>query len=193
MAQQPLSIRRLKAASLANLLLLLALAFLLQGCAALATPPALTPASLGTSRSAVQQVRAATPQGEVALQCVLSVTPERVTVAGLMPFGGRVFTLDYDGKTLALQPGPFAGQAPPAEQILLALQLALWPTQAWRDGLAASGWTLIEPRTGLRQLLHDGRVAVEARSDGDPWQARTLIINYPLRFSLEILPAPATP
>lgn len=171
-------------------------ALLLGGCSLLPpTPPELTPQSLGAERTQIQDVQVVVGRVVQTLRCVLSIAAGKTTVVGLTPFGGRLFTLEHSADQItwhsalpASNDVPLA--LPPPEQLLFAIQLAFWPEAAWQLRLQNSAWRMQTLEPGFRQLYFQGKLFAEVRQGRDPWLEPTLIIHYPLRLSLQIIPIP---
>lgn len=157
--------------------LLLAGLLVLGGCAglfpapppvAVAAPsfPLLSPASYGRSASFEQLLYAAHGDQEASLQCLVTISPERIVVIGLTAMGQRVFSLDYDGSTLRAERSAFAPDRVQPQRILADLQFALWPLPALETALAGSPWRVSEPRPGLRRLRHGPVLVAELHRAG---------------------------
>ena len=121
----------------------------------------LSPASLGASVRAAQQIRAEADGAVWRFQAVLEVSPERLTLVGLSGFDRRVLTVRYDGAEFAEETDSLVPAGLSGAQILQDLQLIYWPTTAIAAALPA-GFRL-EESGGERRLLRDGSVVVRIR------------------------------
>lgn len=151
--------------------------------------PLLSPASLQASKSSTQVLNVAYREREFALQCVVQVTPQQMTLVALAPLGQRAFTLGYDGQKLSSEISPYVPKDLPPQRVLADLQLALWPLAAWQSQNAAADgeWQVSEPRAGLRRLRHNGRLIEEVHyADADPWNGHLWLVNLALGYTLDI-------
>lgn len=169
---------------------------LLGACAALPGAPTsheragwkpLPPQSLGESRSVTQRLRVAHGADEFSLDCAVSVTPERITVIGLLPAGLRLFSVTYDGGHIEVQADQRLPDVFRPELLLNDLQLAFWPRRALEQALVDSGWSVTEPDSRTRRLRHDRRLIAEVHyADADPWNGRLWLTNLAHGYSLAI-------
>lgn len=161
---------------------------------ALAAPPAfplLSPASFGGTARLEQVLHAAYGETEMSLVCHVSVDPAQLTVLGTTALGQRVFSLSYDGRTLKSERSSFAPKELQPERIVADLQLAFWPAAALKAALAGSGWSLTEPRPGLRRLARDGRIWSETHAAGaEAPPGRLWLVNLAYGYSIDIQTRP---
>ena len=121
----------------------------------------LSPASLGASVRAVQQIRAEADGAAWRFQAVLEVSPERLTLVGLSGFDRRVLTVRYDGAEFAEETDSRVPAGLGGAQILQDFQLIYWPATAIAAALPA-GFRL-EESGGERRLLRGESVVVRIR------------------------------
>jgi hypothetical protein len=174
------------------------LAILLCACSALGvrhappSPPLLAPSSLGRSIDALQIVRGAHGDQEMAFQCVVEVDAQQLTVIGLSAQGQRLFSLRYDGEKLEAESTALAPTGLDPRRVLADLQLALWPIAALRQSFAGTPWKLGEPAPATRRLLRGGRLVAEVHYGGaDPWQGPLWLSNFESGYSLSIESRPS--
>ncbi|HUS24284.1 MAG TPA: DUF3261 domain-containing protein [Candidatus Binatia bacterium] len=129
--------------------------------AAMPVLPVLSPASYGRSAQLEQVLHAAFGAQEASLQCIVGITPQRLTVLGLTALGQRVFSLEYDGTALKAERSPLAPDQVQPERILADLQFALWPLSALQAATTGSPWKVSEPRPGLRRLAYGEQLVAE--------------------------------
>src|SRR3546814_7795605 len=93
--------------------------------------------------------------------------------------GQRVFTLDYDGSDLKTWRAPFAPDAIDPQRIVADLQFAYWPLPALKSAWQIGETQVIEPRPGLRRLIHGDRIVAEVHSaTADRFPARLWLVNF---------------
>src|SRR3546814_15580266 len=101
--------------------------------------------------------------------------------------GQRVFTLDYDGSDLKTWRAPFAPDAIDPQRIVADLQFAYWPLPALKSAWQIGETQVIEPRPGLRRLIHGDRIVAEVHSaTADRFPARLWLVNFVYGYSLDI-------
>ncbi|MGN8158852.1 DUF3261 domain-containing protein [Salinisphaera sp. SWV1] len=148
----------------------------------------LGPGVLGQSVEARQQVTVHYHGHTRSLQVALRVVPNNLTLVGLSAMGQRVFTLDWNGQSIARGQGLDTGQRIPAKRILADLELAYWPLPALRKAL-------VDPDLRLRQLgdtrtLWRGNklLWLAYRGHGDPWHSRLTVYDARLGYRLDVKP-----
>ena len=153
------------------------------------TMPPLSAASLGQSRSAQQIVRAAFGDQEATLQCVVDVTPQRLSVIAVNALGLRLFSVSVIDGVMTVERAPGVPEQVQPEQILRDIQLAYWPLAALQSAWAADGWNVSAPFAGTRRLKRNGRLIAEvhyAQPAQDAWRGRLWLSNYALGYSLAV-------
>ena len=151
--------------------------------------PPLPPASLGRERSAQQVVRAAFGTQEATMNCVVDISPQRMSVIALNAVGMRLFSVKLEDGQLEVERTPGVPEQVQPEQILRDIQLAYWPLpvlqNAWRD----SSSEVSEPFAGTRRLKRDGRLIAEVHyppAAKDPWRGRLWLSNFEFGYSLAV-------
>ena len=151
----------------------------------------LSPASFGQSLSLQQEVKVNAAGHTAALDAVLEISPERMTLVG-MELGQRVLTLTYAEGELCEQRHPKLPAEIHGADVLSDLQLALWPAAAIRAALPA-GWTMTETG-GQRSLWHDGKqVELVIYHGTERWIGRIEMTSFTGDYSLEIQSAVSAP
>lgn len=147
----------------------------------------LPPSTLGAARQVNQRLHAAYGEREISLDCVVSVNAEHLTVIGLVPGGPRMFTIDYDGRTVSAQRSTGVPEALQPELLLNDLQLTLWPRSALQQALEHTSWAVAEPDPRTRRLTRDGRLVAEVHyATADPWTGRAWLVNFDRGYSITI-------
>jgi Protein of unknown function (DUF3261) len=126
-----------------------------------------SPRELGHSVSAVQLVTARY-RGDVQMfEAHLSVSPERMTLIGLDPFGRRALTVTLTDGGITVDKASWFPQALRPENILADVAIVYWPEDAVRRGLARTD-AVLRSDAGGRSIIADGHEVV--RVDYGPRQ-----------------------
>src|SRR5579859_1522486 len=98
-----------------------------------ALPP---PAALGRDIEAVQMVTARHGAQSFTFEGHLSVTPERVLLAGTDGFGQRLMDLRWDGKTMTADKASWLPETLQPDYVLADVMLIYWPEAALHQGVS---------------------------------------------------------
>jgi hypothetical protein len=173
------------------------LALLTSACATVPAPsapsasslPVLPAASLGSSHSAQQIVRAAFADSDATMQCVVEITPQRMSVVALNALGLRLFSVAVEDGQTTVERMPGVPEQIQPERILSDIQLAYWPLAKLQQAYRGSAWQVSEPFAGTRRLKRDGRLIAEvhyAQPTRNPWNERLWLSNYEFGYSLSV-------
>lgn len=169
-----------------TLLSALLVAAFIAGCAA--TSPAALPlaAPLGPDRHIVQKIHAAWPGGNAELLCVLELSKQAISMAGLSSDGLSLFDLRYDGETLELEKSPLLPEYLPPELIVGDLQLIYWPLAALQKSLPSEWHLQTAPKQ--RILFKDTRIQAEVDylSAEPEWPRQVQLQNHAYHYQLRI-------
>jgi hypothetical protein len=147
-------------------IIVLALFFLLTGCASLhLTPPPppqriglnLAPATLRKSMSLQQHMTVLRDGQTHELDTVLEINPTELNLVGLA-FGRRIMTLHYDGKTLTTWRDPHVPSQVIGENVLEDIELTLWPVKVIRHALPIY-WTI--QQQGNQRTILEHNIPIE--------------------------------
>ncbi len=133
------------------------------------------PRALGYSVS-VEQLVTARYRGEVqTFEAHLSVSPERLILIGVDPFGRRVFTLSESDA--GVEAGPGLPEGLKVGNILADIAIVYWPAAAVQRGLEPSS---AELRSGgrSRSILLGGREVIRVDYDAPPDQGWPSVAHY---------------
>jgi hypothetical protein len=145
----------------------------------------LVPPAAAAPHAVRQRLRAMVGDREIALDCVVEVTTDRVTVIGLLPAGNRVFSVRYDGNRVEQERTPQVPEQVQPEQLLADVQLVFWPAESMQAAFGAGPWSLVQPDARTRRLLRDGRLVAEVHyGDADPWRGRSWLVNLERGYAL---------
>lgn len=151
--------------------------------------PVLPADSLGQSRSAQQIVRAAFADNEATMQCVVEVTPQRMSVVALNAMGLRLFSVVVEDGQTTVERSPGVPEQVQPERILSDIQFAFWPLAKLQQAYRGTAWQVSEPFAATRRLKRDGRLIAEvhyAQPGKNPWSGRLWLSNYQFGYSLAV-------
>lgn len=123
------------------------------------------PAALGREVEAVQLVSARHGADTFTFEGHLSVTRERVLLAGTDGFGQRLMDITWDGKTVSAHKASFLPEALHPENILADVMLIYWPPAAIQADLG-------------------DKVAIER--DRDPWNGHAHLTNRAWDYEIDV-------
>jgi hypothetical protein len=187
------------AAGLRSALLVLLVA-LLGGCAA---PPSaeegtliapdlhfLTPAprELGYSVSASQLVTARYRGDTYVFEAQLAVSPERLTMIGLDPFGRRALTITATDSAVTVDAAPGLPDGLRPANILADIAIVYWPEAAIRRGLAQSS-AILQASARERSITLNGAELIRVDYDGvqnGVWPPSAHYMNIALGYELDL-------
>ncbi len=166
--------------------ILLACCMLFSGCANWFALPLLQipPAALGPACMVEQRVSFTRGDEQRSFDAVLDLSAQRLDLVATA-VGVRLFTLNYDGASIAQGPGlPMPGGLPP-EWIVNDLLYVFAPVAALQAALPV-GWQVIDAE-GVRQILKAGEPVVEISYSGaDHWSGQALLEQKRLGYRLQI-------
>jgi Protein of unknown function (DUF3261) len=161
--------------------------------------PLLAPATLGVAITSNQVLRVAFGERDATLNCVVAVTPEKITIIGMTALGLRAFTVKYDGKQVSAEAQAAVPQAIPPNRLVNDLQFVYWPLATLQQAFANSEWQVTEPAPNTRRLRRGERLVAEvhyaqtkvANEQGanrfvDQWNGRAWLVNFEHGYSLNI-------
>jgi Protein of unknown function (DUF3261) len=147
-----------------------------------------SPRELGHSIDAVQLVTAHY-RGDVQMfEAHLSVSPERLTLIGLDPFGRRALTVTMTDAGIDVDKAAWFPKALRPENILADIAIVYWPEDAVRHGLAQTDAVLRCDAKG-RSIIADGHEVVRvdyAATDGDAWAGAAHYRNAAFGYELDL-------
>jgi hypothetical protein len=146
------------------------------------------PSELGHSVDAVQLVTAHY-RGDVQMfEAHLSVSPERLTLIGLDPFGRRALTVTLTDTEMMVDRASWLPQRLRPENILADVAIVYWPEDAVRRGLARTN-AVLRSDPGGRSIIADGREIVRVdygQGPGDAWAGAAHYRNDAFGYELDL-------
>jgi hypothetical protein len=153
---------------------------------ALDLPP---PASLGREIEAVQMVTARHGTQNFTFEAHLSVTNERVLLAGTDGFGQRLMELRWTGEKLTSSKASWLPEALQPEYVLADVMLIYWPDAALQQRLSG----LKIAADGTRRIGRPGEDLLTVTYDGDPWTGTAHLTNLAWDYEIEVRSSLVTP
>ena len=123
------------------------------------------PDALGRQVEAVQLVSARHGADTFTFEGHLSVTRDRVLLAGTDGFGQRLMEITWDGRTVSAHKASFLPEALHPENILADVMLIYWPAAAIQADLG-------------------GKVVIER--DPDPWNGHAHLTNRAWDYEIDV-------
>jgi len=178
----------------------LAVALLLGGCASPARdttallapglPLALPrPADMGSSIEAVQMITAHHDGQEFAFEAHLSITSQRVLLAGVDPMGQRVMTVTWQDNDIKVDASPFLPKEVRPGAMLADIVALYWPEAVVRRALAPAGGTLAATPDTRAVFDSKGREVLRAeyQSGSDhPWSGGLHYRNLAWGYDIDV-------
>lgn len=144
----------------------------------------ISPAELGTGRTAEQRLQLVWRGDARTLESVLDVSKEQVQFIG-SAMGLRLFSLDFDGHQLSQGAGAGLPAALPPERIINDILLIYAPEASVRAALP-DGWQL-KTQQNQRLLMHGDDPVIEVIYDAAaPWQGRTVLRHLQFSYQLTV-------
>ncbi|WP_207459182.1 DUF3261 domain-containing protein [Azospirillum sp. SYSU D00513] len=146
------------------------------------------PADLGRSVEAVQMITARHGDRTYVFEGHLSVTAERLVLAGLDGMGRRAMTITWTGDDTRVETAPWLPEGLRPGSMLADLVLLYWPEAAVRRALAPTGGELIA-ETDRRTVRIDGRDVLRATYGwpaGGPWTGTLRYENLGWGYAIEV-------
>ena len=175
-------------------LVLLFISLWLSGCANTSTKPEAVvqpepialAAPLGPARRIEQKITATWPGKKETLFCVLELDKQHIAVAGLNQSGMTLFSLNFDGKTTAVEKSPLLPSGFAPEFIVRDIQLAYWPQEELEKYLPKH-WRLFA--NSKRRLVFKNKMLqfdIQYLKPDAVWPGLVVLNNLDQHYRLEI-------
>jgi len=151
------------------------------------------PADLGRSVEVAQLVTARRGGDAYVFEARLSVTPERVLLAGVDSMGRRAMTVTWTDAGLEVEAAPWLPEALRPGSMLADIVVLYWPEAVVAKALAPAGGTLAADGHGRRVTI-GGRDVLRAEHDwnpGGPWTGTLRYANLAWGYEIEVQSAEA--
>jgi len=142
-----------------------------------------SPAAFGRRADLVQLVTARHGTEVFVFEGRLSVTPDRLVLAGTDLLGRRAMTIDWDGARMDVERAPWLPETLPPENVLADIVLLFWPEEAVRRGLDG-GELAVSPTS--RSIRRGSEEVIAITYDGDPWTGTARLANRPRNYTIEV-------
>jgi hypothetical protein len=143
---------------------------------------------LGYSVEATQLITAHFRNQVQVFQAYVSVSPEKITVIALDPFGGRALTVTATDNGIHTELSPIVPAQLRPGNILADIAIVYWPAAALRRGLAGTSASLYDDQ-GERTISVDGREIVHVTYDGpheNSWPRAARLRNLAYGYELDL-------
>jgi Protein of unknown function (DUF3261) len=154
-----------------------------------------SPAELGYSVNATQLITAKIKGETYLFQAQVMISPERLVMVGLGPFGQRALTITSTLSNLTVHAEPGVPADLRATNILADMAIIYWPAEAVRRGLAGStGRLSASPQS--RSITVNGREIIHVdygTTDKTGWVRSARYVNIAYGYELDLRSAAVTP
>lgn len=147
-----------------------------------------TPRELGYSIETTQLITAHYGHKVQVFQAYLSVSPERITLIALDPFGNRSLTVTATDDAIRTEAAPIVPTMLHAENILADIAIVYWPASTVRRRLQGTSASLYDG-PGERKIDVDGREVVEVIYESPhehSWAKRARLRNIAYGYELDL-------
>jgi len=148
---------------------------------------------LGYSLEATQLITAHFRDQVQVFQAYISVSPEKITVIALDPFGGRAMTINATDDGIRSEVAPMVPAVLRPANILADIAIVYWPTPAVRRGLIGTSASLNEypghDDSRERVISVDGREVVHVTYDApheNSWTKFARLRNIAYGYELDL-------
>jgi hypothetical protein len=143
---------------------------------------------LGHSLDATQLITAHFHDQVQVFQAYISVSPEKITVIALDPFGSRAMTITATDDGIHSEVAPMVPSVLRPANILADIAIVYWPAPALRRGLAGTSATLSDNESE-RTISVDGREVVHVSYPApheDSWTKFARLRNIAYGYELDL-------
>jgi len=147
-----------------------------------------TPRELGYSIEATQLITAHFADQVQVFQAYVSVSPEKIILIALDPFGNRALTVNATNDGIHTEAAPIVPTVLHAENILADLAIVYWPASSIRRRLEGTSASLYDDESE-RKISVDGREVVIVEYEGThehSWAKRAHLRNIAYGYELDL-------
>lgn len=147
-----------------------------------------TPRELGYSIEATQLITAHFGGQVRVFQAYVSVSPEKITMIALDPFGNRALTVTATDDAIHTEAAPIVPAVLHAENILADLAVVYWPASSIRRRLEGTSASLYDDERE-RKITVDGHEVVWVNYEGPyehSWAKRAHLHNIAYGYELDL-------
>ena len=147
-----------------------------------------SPAELGRQVEMTQFLTAKYKDDQFTFEGRLSISPEKLVLAGVDGMGRRAMTVTWDGHDMTVERAPWLPESLRPASILADIVVLYWPEKAVRRALAPSGCVLLATpksrrvRCGSAEVL---RAKFDWAADG-PWTGTVQYSNLAWGYEIGI-------
>jgi len=150
--------------------------------------PIPTGRELGYSIQVTQLITAHYGNRVQVFQAYISVSPEKITLIALDPFGNRALTVTATDDAIHTEAAPIVPSALHPENILADLTIVYWPASAVRHRLVGTSASLYDDPSE-RKINLDGREVVQVSYESPhehTWAKRAHLHNIAYGYELDL-------
>jgi hypothetical protein len=143
---------------------------------------------LGYSIETAQLITAHVRDQVQVFQAYVSVTPDKITIIALDPFGGRALTVTATDDAIHTDAAPIVPAVLRPGNILADLAIVYWPASAVRRGLAGTSARLYDDKR-KRTITDNGREVVHVSYQGpheNTWTNVAHLRNIAYGYELDL-------
>jgi hypothetical protein len=147
-----------------------------------------SPRELGYSIEATQLITAHFADKVQVFQAYVSVSPEKITLIALDPFGNRALTVTATDDAIHTEEAPIVPTVLRAENILADLTIVYWPASSIRRRLEGTSASLYDDESE-RKISVDGREVVLVKYESThehSWAKRARLRNIAYGYELDL-------
>jgi hypothetical protein len=147
-----------------------------------------TPRELGYSIEATQLITARFADKVQVFQAYVSVSPEKITLIALDPFGNRALTVTVTDDAIHTEAAPIVPSVLHAENILADLALVYWPASSIQRRLEGTSASLYDDESE-RKITVDGREVVQVKYESPhehSWAKHAHLRNIAYGYELDL-------
>ena len=144
------------------------------------------PSALALNINVTQILTAKAKKKTYTTQVVAEVTPKRITLIALGGWGGQLFSINYDGKTIVSKSLPIKHAGIGIQQTLADFIFTYAPVNVLRDMLKTTNITLsVKPLQ--RTFIQHGKSVIKINyQHSNPWQGKITLQNLSQHYMIDI-------
>lgn len=142
----------------------------------------------GVPMEVSQLVTASYDEKKFVFEAHLSITPERLRMVGLDPFGRKALTIEWSKQGVTYDAAPWVPLQLHPENILADIVLLYWPEKSVREAIIAAHGTFVA-KAHSRSIAVNGKEVIHAEYRAPPddlWSGSAKYQNRAWGYALDI-------